>query len=94
MIMKLIGYFDKKLGVYSSPISMNDFDTEDLIEQTRRMCANPKVPEAYFDYDLYVFGTFDDKRGEIKVFDKPEFVVSLNDFRNLREQVKEGEAHA
>ena len=90
MIMKLVAYYDKKLGVYTAPISMNDFAVEDLIEQTRRLCANPKVPENYFDMDLYILGTFDDKLGSIVVNSKPEFVVSLNDFRYLKEE----QAHA
>lgn len=91
MISKLVAYYDKKLGVYTQPISMADISNEDLIEQTRRMCANPKIPEAYFDYDLYILGSYDDKRGIIVVLDHPDFVVSLSEFRLFRQ---EEQAHA
>lgn len=86
MKTKLVAYFDRKLGVFTQPISMPDVATEDLIEQTRRMCANPKVPEAYFDYELYELGSYDDKRGQIVINEKPEFIVSLSDFRSLRSE--------
>ena len=83
MMTKLVAYYDKKLGVYTQPISMPDVDAEDLIEQVRRMCANPKAGDI-FDYDLYELGSYDDKRGLITMNEKPDFIVSLGDFRSLR----------
>lgn len=88
MISKLVAYYDKKLGVYTQPISMPNTSNEDLIEQTRRMCANPKVPDAYFDYELYCLGSYDDKRAELIILDKPEFIVSLADFRIYKEEAQ------
>lgn len=85
----VISYYDKKLGVYSNPAVIQYAANEDIIEQTRRMCANPELPVVYFDYDLYILGSFDDRTGAFDTLPKPEFIVSLGDFRYLREQVKE-----
>ena len=79
----LLSYFDKKLGVYSTPHAVHDVEDDVIIEEIRRMCANPKLPKVYLEYDLYRIGDFDDKTGEIKVCEKPVFLVSLNDFRSL-----------
>lgn len=83
MNMIMLSYFDKKLGVYSSPATIQEKADDVIIEETRRMCANPQMPKVYFEYDLYKVGVFDDKVGEIKAFEKPVFLVSLNDFIHL-----------
>lgn len=85
MKMLLIGYYDKKLNVYTAPTTIADASNEDLIENTRRMCANPKLPKVYLEYDLYKFGTYDDKVGSFEISEKPEFICSLGDFRYLGE---------
>lgn len=88
MITRLMAYKDTKLNVFTAPISMPDQKDEDIVESIRRMCANPKLPEAYFEYDLYSIGTFNDKTGVIEV-KSPEFLVSLGDFRYLKEVKKD-----
>lgn len=82
MKLKLISMYDKKLGVYSNPSYERDVSNEDLIEGYRRMCANPKLPVGYFDFDVYILGYYDDKTGEFDTH-KPEFLVALGDFRHL-----------
>lgn len=89
MICKVICYKDVKLGVFSHPIFVGNLSKEEIIEDTRRMCANPQMPSVYFDYDVYFLGEFDDKLGTFKTTD-PEFLVSIADFKHLRsvEEVK------
>lgn len=89
MTMLLLSYYDKKLGVYSAPTTIQDKDDDVIIEETRRMCANPQMPKIYFEYDLYKVGSFDDKVGVIEKLDKPVFLVSLSDFRHLAEDVSD-----
>lgn len=86
MKTKLVAYYDKKLGVYTQPIAMQDVSVEDMIEQVRRMCANPGIKENLFDNDLYVLGSYDDKLASFELLAKPEFIVSLGDFRYLQER--------
>lgn len=92
MIVKVIAYKDLKLNIYTSPIYLDgDSSIEEIVEKTRRMCANPKLPVEYFDYDLYLLGTFDDKTGLFKT-EAPEFLCSLADYKHLRavqEEVKQ-----
>lgn len=85
---RLISYYDRKINVYNPVICLPDSSDEDLIEGVRRMCASPKVNSQIFDFDLYSIGVFDDKLGSCVLNDKPEFLVSLADFRYLQE-VKE-----
>lgn len=83
MKMKIIAYKDTKLNIFTQPSYVDgERSNEDLIETTRRMCANPKLPRTYFEYDLYCLGTYDDKTG---TFDakEPEFLVSLGDYKHL-----------
>ena len=82
MIMKLIAYKDIKLNVFTAPLAVKNDSKEDLIENVRRMCADPNLPKNYFEYDLYVLGEYDDKTGAFKVI-APEFLVSLGDYRHL-----------
>lgn len=82
MIMKVIAYKDIKLNVFTQPFFVGNIDKEEVIEQVRRMCANPSMPSQYFDYDLYLLGEYDDKIGHFNCID-PEFLVSLGDFRHL-----------
>lgn len=88
MIMKIICLYDKKLGIFTAPSTEKDLENADIIEGYRRMCANPQMPSQYFDYDVYLMGKFDDKTGEF-ITGKPEFLVSLGDYRHLKEEVKE-----
>lgn len=92
MKMLVCGHYDKKLNVYTSPFTLPICSDEDLIEQTRRMCVNPQVPSAYFEYDLYKFGIYDDKLGEFELESKPVFICSLADFKHLREVLEDGQA--
>ena len=89
MIQKVVAYKDVKLGVFSNPFYLGNTTKEDIIENIRRMCANPQTPSVYFEYDLYYLGEFDDKVGSFKC-EAPEFLVSLGDFKHLRsaEEVK------
>lgn len=87
MIMKVIAYKDTKLNVFSQPVCISSSSTEEIIENVRRMCANPEFPSSYFEYDLYFLGEFDDKTGSFKV-SKPDFLVSLADFRHLASKVE------
>lgn len=87
----LLSYYDKKLGIYGLPEARPvplDGDA-DFVEQTRRMCANPKMPKIFFEYDLYKIGEYDDKIGSIIVEEKPVFLVSLNDYRYLATEDEE-----
>lgn len=89
MMMKVLAYKDTKLNVFTSPSFIDgDRSNEDLIETTRRMCANPQLPITYFEYDLYLLGTYDDKQGIFDVHD-PEFLVSLGDFKHLAAKKEE-----
>ena len=88
MIMKLIAYKDLKLNIFTSPMTIGNVESSEIIENVRRMCADPKMPQVYFEYDLYLLGTYDDKTG---LFDckSPEFLVSLGDFRHLASKKEE-----
>lgn len=85
MILKVVSLYDKKLGVYANPTYVHNDDEEALKEAYRRMCAG-EVPANVFDYDVYVLGTYDDKLGQFILNDKPEFLVSLGDYRYLQEK--------
>lgn len=85
MILKVVSLYDKKLGVYANPTYVHDDDDDSLKEAYRRMCAGD-VPANVFDYDVYVLGTYDDKLGQFILNDKPEFLVSLGDYRYLQEK--------
>lgn len=85
----MISYYDKKLGVYSSPSIIAEASDENIVEQTRRMCANPQMPKIYFEYDLYRLGAFDDKTGEFEIENKPVFLCSLDEYRHLASEVHE-----
>ena len=83
MIQKMIVYKDTKLGVYTKPMFIEgDRSREDIIEMTRRMCANPNLDKAMLEYDLYEIGEYDDKICKITSHE-PLFLVSLGDFRHL-----------
>lgn len=82
MKLKIVAYKDNKLNVFTNPFFLGNSSNEDIIENTRRMCANPKLPKVYYDYDLYCLGEYDDKTGHFDTKD-PEFLVSLGDFRHL-----------
>lgn len=82
MIVKLIAYKDIKLNVFTNPMTIGNVDNSEIIENVRRMCADPKMPSVYFEYDLYLLGTFDDKNGHFET-KEPEFLVSLADYRHL-----------
>lgn len=86
MIMKVVSNYDKKLGIYSAPICVANDSNEDLIEKYRRMCASDQLDVKVFDFDVYVLGTFDDKLGQYDLLAKPEFLVSLGDYRYLQEK--------
>lgn len=91
MIMKVLAYRDTKLNVYTQPFFLDgDRKNEEVIEITRRMCANPSMPKVYFEYDLYLIGQYDDKIGAITP-QKPEFLVSLGDFKHLASEVEKVE---
>lgn len=92
MKMLIVGYYDKKLNVFTAPTTISMSSTDDLIESTRRLCANPKLPKVYLEYDLYKFGTYDDKLGVFELEVKPEFVCSLADFKHLAESGEENVA--
>lgn len=88
MIMKVLAYRDTKLNVYTQPFFLDgDRKNEDIIEIIRRMCAAPTMPVQYFEYDLYLIGEYDDKLGAI-LPKKPEFLVSLGDFKHLAAKVE------
>lgn len=82
MKMKIVAYKDTKLNIFTQPIFTGNLDNSEIIESTRRMCANPQLPSSYFEYDLYLLGEFDDKVGKFETIE-PEFLVSLGDFRHL-----------
>lgn len=93
MILKVVAYFDKKLGVYSNPIFLRNDSNEDIQENYRRMLASSKVPAEYRDYDVYILGSYEDKRAEFKVCEKPEYLLSMADFMSS-EEVKEDVARS
>lgn len=84
----VLAYFDKKIGAYNDPVFSPEFSDEDFIEQSRRMCASDKISPKIFDFQLYRLGTFDDKSGEMELFDKPIFICSFSDFEYMKEKQK------
>ena len=82
MKLRVVAYKDTKLNVFTNPFFVGDVSNEDLIENTRRMCANPSMPKTYFEYDLYLLGSYDDKTGHFDT-SEPEFLVSLGDYKHL-----------
>ena len=82
MKIRVLAYKDTKLNVFTNPFYVADASNEDVIENTRRMCANPSMPVSYFEYDLYSLGSYDDKLGKFDV-SEPEFLVSLGDYKHL-----------
>ena len=89
MIMKVLAYRDTKLNIYTQPFFLDgDRKPEEIIEITRRMCANPQMPKVYFEYDLYIIGQYDDKIGQL-LPKEPEFLVSLGDFKHLAAEKEE-----
>lgn len=83
MRVKVLAYKDTKLNIFTQPFYMDgERKNEEIIEITRRMCANPEMPAKYFEFDLYDLGIFDDKVGTFES-KAPEFLVSLGDFKHL-----------
>lgn len=82
MIMTVCSYRDTKLNIFGQPFFLAVKEKEDIVENIRRMCASPELPKVYFEYDLYLLGTFDDKVGMFTT-GQPEFLVSLGDFKYL-----------
>ena len=88
MKIKVVAYKDTKLNIFTQPMYLDGSASDsDIIEMTRRMCANPSFNKSMFEYDLYSLGLFDDKLGKFEVHD-PEFLVSLADFRHLASEEK------
>lgn len=85
MILKVVSYFDKKLGVYSNPIFLRNDSNEDIQENYRRMLASPKVPAEYQDFDVYILGTYEDKRAKFELLDQPEYLLSMADLMIKKE---------
>lgn len=88
MICKVIAYKDTKLNVFTNPFFVGNIEASEIIEQVRRMCANPQMPSVYFEYDLYLLGEYDDKLGKFNT-KEPEFLVSLGDFKHLAAKKEE-----
>lgn len=88
MILKVLSYYDRKLGVYTHPIYVQNEPDTDVIEKFRRMLANPeaKIPESYKDFEVYCLGTFDDSYANFDLFDKPGYLLSMSDF--IKSEVK------
>lgn len=83
MKIRVIAYKDTKLNIFTQPMYMDSAASrEDIVEMTRRMCANPNLNKQLLEYDLYDLGEFDDKLGKFETHE-PEFLVSLGDFRHL-----------
>lgn len=83
MMMKVVAYKDNKLNIFTQPFYLDgNRENADIVEVTRRMCTNPQMPAVYFEYDLYLLGTFDDKLG-VFTCGAPEFLCSLADFKHL-----------
>lgn len=88
MIQTLLAYYDPRLGVYTTPITIQYERVEDVLEVVRRMCAAPQIDPNMFEYDLYYLGTYDDKVAEFKLDVKPVFLAHLGDFR-IKEKEKD-----
>lgn len=89
MIFSVVAYKDTKLNVFSQPVFITaDLNRDDLIETFRRMCASPETPSSYFELDVYLLGTFDDKTAIFNVA-SPEYLCSLGDFKHLKAETTE-----
>ena len=87
MILKMLSYYDKKMNLYTSPITIDNRPDEDIIEVYRRFTCSKEFNPSYLDFDIYSLGTFDDKTGRIVLEDKPVYLASFSDFALLRKEV-------
>lgn len=87
MILKMLSYYDKKMNLYTSPITIDNRSNEDLIEMFRRFTCSKEFNPVYLDFDIYCLGTFDDKTASLVLEDKPVYLASFSDFALLRKEV-------
>lgn len=91
----LYSYFNKKAGAYMDPIP-SPIPQEGWANSVIRTCKlEPEAcKKAHLDEcDLYILGEFDDIKGDLKAYEKPIFIVSLDQYF-VKEEVKQDDSKA
>lgn len=83
MIYKVLTYYDKKLGVYSQPIYVQNITNEEIVEMVSRYVMSCDINNSIFDTDLYLLGEFDDKEALFNLC-KKEFLTSFDNLKSLK----------
>lgn len=83
MIYKVLTYYDKKLGVYSQPIYVQNITNEEIVEMVSRYVMSCDINNSIFDTDLYLLGEFDDKEA-LFTLSKKEFLTSFDSLKILK----------
>ena len=92
MILNVILFKNKKIDCFTAP-QFDDHEPEKAaIQLARAIKLNPEDPKAqsYKNLEMYVFGTFDDSTGEIKLLDSPKLLLDCSKLFPVKEEVVDG----
>lgn len=94
MIQAVVGFFDRKMGIYSAP-QLDNHQPEVLAEMYGRAYRAGQLKDApglcYADLELVLFGTFDDKTGIITA-QKPITLLVFSTIEKVEVKVNEQES--
>lgn len=81
-MMYVYTYFNKKASFYEPPF-YSPVEKEGMAESVKRaMILEPQQAKATHkdECDFYYLGSFDDKVGQFDLVEKPEFILSCDQF--------------
>lgn len=91
MIQALVGFFDRKLGIYSAP-QLDNHQPEVLAEMYGRAYRSGQLKNdsgvCYADLELVLFGSYDDKTGIITA-QKPVTLLVFSTIEKVEVKVDE-----
>lgn len=70
------------ISAYNDPI-FREQEKDSFAKEVQRFCILEKdaaTKNHYHECELYLLGTFNDESGEMKLLDKPEFLIGLSQF--------------
>lgn len=77
----LFAYYDKQLGCYSNPTTIQGLDGEALKTSVIRAVKGGTLKMPNMDVmDLYHLGYYEDEDGSFELFPKPKFLIALCEF--------------
>lgn len=85
MLVRMYSVFDKKIGSYQAPVTAHNVGH--ALRMFHSFCSNPDNPinKYHQDYDVYDLGEFDDVSGQIKPHTNPQFISSVTDILEIKD---------